>query len=87
MCVAVKEFMASTYHSKSLWFKTQNRHVIPVVKVNPPGKEFVLYMNLEITEDSFELTSCIEKPMDDNEYFAKRLIEEVMVDHHDVFIQ
>ncbi len=86
MCLAVKQFMALSYHTQSLWFKTQNIHVVPVVKVNPPGKEFVLYMNLENAEASYELSSCIEKPLDDNDYFAKCLMEEVLVDHHDIFV-
>lgn len=85
MCAAVKRFMDGHYHTKSLWFKTQTRHSLPVVKVNQPGKEFVLYMQIEITEQGYCLSSCLEKPLDDNDYHAKRLIEEVMVDYHDIF--
>lgn len=88
ICSAVARFQNNPYQGRSLWFKKQNRHCVTVLEIRFPNEPVrSLLLHLDFGDDALLLTSPEETPLDDETYHARRLVEEVLVDYHEIFAQ
>lgn len=78
-CESARNFSVSTYFTLSPWFKKQPHHDFEAFIIRRAGAP-VISQRMVIDMGDRRLLSHVEHPLDDYEYYARRIIEEVLVD-------